>query len=31
MEKIVKVDITVNVEGISSAGYDSTLLMKKWL
>jgi hypothetical protein len=30
-ETIVKVDITINVEGLSSAGYDSTLLMKNWL
>ena len=30
-EQIVQVDITVNVEGLSSAGYESTLLMKKWL
>lgn len=28
---IVKVDITINVEGLSSGGYESTLLMKKWL
>lgn len=27
----IKVDITINVEGISSVGYESTILMRDWI
>lgn len=27
----IKVDITINIEGITSVGYESTVLMRDWI